>query len=210
MRFVTLYVMPVLILIPIITGIIRYKHLTGPLKLIFYLMFVYALMISLGSVLLFHHKSSLIYTDITAFIDFPVISTFYILILKRKWRMPIIIIAIVYAIFWVADLFIEANSVVHVYPIIYESIFMMLYAIIYMNQQTQANIEKRWGENSYNWINSGFFIYVASTLLLFTFYNFMLRIHLNPVIFWILFIVNDVTLVLQYILFAIGFNKCKQ
>jgi hypothetical protein len=210
LRLLSIYVMPLLILIPIIAGIIKYRHLTTALKLIFYLMLFYAIMNGIGAVLLVQHKSAMIYTDITAFIDFPVISTFYILILNRKWRTPLLIVAIVYAIFWIGDQFIEANNTVNVYPIIYESIFMMLYAIIYMNQQTQTNVEKRWGGNSYNWINSGFFIYVASTLLFFTFYNLILKVHLNPAFFFVLFIINDVTLALQYILFSIGFNKCRQ
>jgi len=85
----------------------------------------------------------------------------------------------------------------------------MLYAVIYMNQQTQINVEKRWSENSFNWINSGFFIYVASTLLMYTFYDLMLQMQLNA-IFLVLWIINDVTLGLLYILIAIGFNKCRQ
>jgi len=208
-RLLSIYVIPLFVLIPIIAGIIKYKHLTIPLKVIFYLMLFYAVIAGIGSVQLAHHISSKIVADINGFIDFPVISAFYILILNRKWRIPVIIIAIVYAIFWVADFFIERNSPQNIYPIIYESIFIMLYAVIYMNQQTQINVEKRWSENSFNWINSGFFIYVASTLLMYIFYDLMLQMQLNA-IFLVLWIINDVTLGLLYILIAIGFNKCRQ
>jgi len=130
-------------------------------------------------------------------------------ILNRKWKTPLLIVTIVYVVFWVADLFFEAKTPTNSYPIIFECIFIMLYAAIYMNQQTQANIETRWGDNSYNWVSSGFFIYVASTLLMFTFYNFLLKMQLS-VIFLLFFIINDITLILEFILIAIGFKKCRQ
>jgi hypothetical protein len=209
-RLLSIYVVPLFILIPIIAGIIRYKRLAIPLKLIFYLMLFYALISTIISVRWIHHTPSKFYTNINSFVDFPLISAFYILILNRKWKTTVIIIAIVYALFWVADLFIEANSTNNIYPIIYESIFIMLYAATYMNQQTQTNIEKRWGENSYNWVNSGFFIYIASTLLMFIFYDLMLKIHVNMMAFLVLGLINYVMLALEYILIAIGFNKCRQ
>jgi hypothetical protein len=209
-KFVSIYVIPLFILIPIITGIIKYKSLSFPLKLIFFLLPIYEGITVIESVQMIHHQQSKIYVDITSFIDFPVLSAFYILILNRKWKIPILIAAVAFALFWIADLFIEANSAMNSYPVMVENIFVMLYAIIYMNEQTKANIEASWGENSYNWINSGFFIYIASTLLLFAFYPLILKMHLNMTIFMMLFIINDAALLLQYILIAIGFNKCRQ
>jgi hypothetical protein len=208
-KFLSVYILPLSILIPVIAGIIRYKYLSLPLKVIFYLMIIYAIMNGVNSVLGSQHKWNNLSNDVLILMDFPMISVFYSMILSKQWKTPILVIAATYVVFWIADLlFIESIKGIYIYPAIFESIFIMLYAIVYMNQQTAANIDKSWSENSYNWINSGLLIYFASTLLMFTFYNTMLKMNLNVTVWIVLWSINDAALITELVLFAIAFKKC--
>jgi hypothetical protein len=209
-KFIVNYIMPLFILIPVIAGIMKYRYLTLPLKFIFFLMIVYAVINGINSALMVQHQQSKLCMDILGLIDFPMLSGFYFFILNRKWRLPIIIVAAVYVIFWFIDLGLEANSPLNIYPSIFESIFVMLYAIVYMGHQTEANIERGWSENSNNWVNSGLLIYFASAFLLFAFYNVMLRMHVSIVVFIVLWTINNIAIITEFILFAIGFNRCKR
>ena len=98
----------------------------------------------------------------------------------------------------------------NVYPLAMESILIMIYATVYMNQQTLTNIEEQWSANPFNWISSGLLIYCASYVLLTLFYNLMLEKNVSLTFFIILWEINTLAAVIQSILISIGIYKCKQ
>jgi len=211
-KFAGVYIIPFFEFIPVLVGILNYKYLNKPLKIIFYFSILYVLMDSLNSVMaVIFHQQSKPYTDTLAILEFPVISAFYMQVLNKKWKTPIIILLAVYYLLWIADYwFIEANSPMNVYPLALESILIMLYAVVYINQQTQTNIEEQWSTNPINWISSGFLIYCASYVLLTLFYNLMLEKHVNLSFFIFLWKINTLAAVIQVILISIGIYKCRQ
>ncbi|MGN6180030.1 MAG: hypothetical protein ACTHNW_12660 [Mucilaginibacter sp.] len=157
-----------------------------------------------------YHQQSKPYVDTLAVLDFPFISAFFIQVLSKKWKTTIIIFLIVYYLLWIADYwFLEKNNPMNIYPLALQSGLTMLYAIVYISQQTQANIEEQWSTNPINWISSGLLIYCASAVILTLFYNLMLKVNLNVTVFIILWEINTLAIVVQFILIAIGIYKCK-
>ncbi len=211
LRFAAVYIIPVFEFIPVLIGILGYKHLTTPIKLIFYFAILNLLMDSLNSIMaVFFHQPSKPYVDALAILAFPLISVFYVLVLNKKWKTPIIILLVAYFLLWIADYwFIEANSAMNAYPLALESVLIMLYAIVYMNQQTQTNIEEPWSVNPINWISSGFLIYCASSVLLILFYDLMLKMNLSITVFSVLQEINTLAAVIQVILISVGIYKCR-
>lgn len=211
-KLIDVYIVPLFKFIPIIVGIINYKYLTKPFKIIFYFAIVSSLMDTLNSVMaIIFHQLSKPYVDLLAVLDFPLISAFYMLVLNKKWKTPIIILLIAYYLLWVADYwFIEANSPMNIYPLTLENVLIMFYAIVYVNQQTQTNIEIRWSANPANWVNSGFLISCASLVLLTLFYDLMLKMHLSEAVFTVLWEINSLCSVIQFILISIGIYKCSR
>jgi hypothetical protein len=211
-KFAGVYIIPFFELIPVLVGILSYKYLNKPLKIIFYFTILYVVMDSLNSVMaVVFHQQSKPYTDTFAILELPFISAFYMQVLGKKWKAPIIILLVVYYLLWIADLwFIEPDSPMNVYPLALQSILIMLYAIAYMNQQTQTNIDEQWSANPVNWISSGFLLYCASCVLLTLFYNQMLEKHIDLTLFIILWEINTLAAVIQVILISIGIYKCRQ
>lgn len=212
LKLIDVYIVPLFKFIPIIVGIRNYKYLTTPLKIIFYFAILSSLMDTLNSVMaVIFHQLSKPYVDTLAILDFALISAFYMLVLNKKWKTTIIILLTLYYLLWIADLwFIEANSPMNIYPLTLESILIMFYAIVYMNQQTQTNIEVQWSVNPVNWINSGFLIFCASLVLLTLFYDLMLKMHLSEKVFVVLWEINTLCSVIQFILISVGIYKCRQ
>lgn len=211
LKFLAVYIIPFFEFTPVLIGVLNYKYLNTPLKLILYFVLLYATMDSLNSVMaVFFHQQSKPYVDILAVLDFPLISAFYMLILNKKWKTTIIILLIAYYLLWIADYwFLEVNNPMNIYPLALQSILTMLYAVIYMSQQTQANIEAQWSANPVNWISSGLLIYCASAVMLTLFYDLMLKANLSLTVFTILWEINTLAAVVQFILISIGIYKCR-
>lgn len=212
LRFAAVYIVPIFELIPVLIGILGYKYLTRPVKLVFYFAILNVVMDSLNSIMaVFFHRPSKPYVDTLAILAFPLISVFYMLVLSKKWKVPIIILLGIYYLLWITDYwFIEPDNAMNVYPLALESILIMLYAMVYINQQTQTNIEEQWSANPINWISSGFLIYCASSVLLTLFYDLMLKMNLSITVFSVLQEINTLAAVIQIILISIGIFKCKQ
>jgi len=210
-KFLAVYVVPIFEFTPVLVGILNYKYLNTPLKIIFYFTLLYALMDSLNSVMaVIFHQQSKPYVDTLAVLDFPLISAFYMLVLSKRWKSAIIILLIAYYLLWIIDYwFLEKNNPMNIYPLALQSVLTMLYAIVYMSQQTQANIEEQWSTNPVNWISSGLLIYCASAVILTLFYDLMLKVKLSLTVFTVLWEINTLAIVVQFILIAIGIYKCR-
>jgi hypothetical protein len=82
---------------------------------------------------------------------------------------------------------------------------IIVYSMLYILKQN--NDDQNWGDNMYNWINAGILLYFASCLFMFISSNYLLNAgrHINRIV-WA---THDTILVIQFILFAVGFYKCK-
>jgi Ca2+/Na+ antiporter len=82
---------------------------------------------------------------------------------------------------------------------------LIVYSMLFILKQN--NEEQNWGDNIYNWINAGILLYLASCLFMFIFSNYLLSAgdHINKIVWGI----HDTILIIEYILFAVGFYKCK-
>lgn len=66
--------------------------------------------------------------------------------------------------------------------------------------------EHKWTDDSFNWVNSGLLLYYASGVVMFMFNNYFLKLDIWAMLIWIII---DTILLIEYILFAAGFYKCK-
>jgi hypothetical protein len=102
-------------------------------------------------------------------------------------------------------LFIQNKIEFNTYTRPLEAIMIIVYSMLYI--LNQSNDEQDWGDNIYNWINAGILLYFASCLFMFISSNYLLNAgkHINRIVWG----AHDAILVIQYVLFAVGFYKCK-
>jgi hypothetical protein len=138
--------------------------------------------------------------------EFLFISLFYSSFYERKHRnIFYAIIAVFTAICIINFLFIQTTIGFNTYTRPLEAIMIIVYSMLYILKQN--NDDQNWGDNMYNWINAGILLYFASCLFMFISSNYLLNAgrHINRIV-WA---THDTILVIQFILFAVGFYKCK-
>ncbi len=138
--------------------------------------------------------------------EFLFISLFYSCFYGRKNRNIIYTIIGVFTVICIINyLFIQNKIEFNTYTRPLEAIMIIVYSMLYIFKQN--NDEQNWGDNIYNWVNTGILLYFASCLFMFVSSNYLLNAgkHINRIVWG----AHDTILVIQFILFAVGFYKCK-
>lgn len=207
--FYELYLVPPTVLIPIIFALINYKLLDKPLKIILLFLIVSGVADAIAVILAINHRPNLMIFHIYAIFEFAFISWYYKLQLKNRLAKIIPLLIIMFTIACIINfVFIQKNIEFNTYTRSLEAIIIIGYNIILFSRQSYIDADYNWSSMSLNWINTGILVYYSSCLLVFTFSNYLLNAgkFINNVI-WN---THATITVLQYILFSIGFYKCKK
>ncbi|MFD0793493.1 hypothetical protein ACFQZX_07675 [Mucilaginibacter litoreus] len=151
------------------------------------------------------------FTSITIFniytiFEFAFIAAFYATFYRENIRKIIYVLMFLFGILVIINyLFIQNGYEFNTYTRPLEAIMIIGFAITFILKQNSD--EQSWGDNKNNWINSGILIYYSSGLAMFIFTNHLL--HASRSINNFVWYVHDTILMFEYILFAVGFYKCK-
>ena len=200
------YIVPLTILIPVLIALKNYSFLTKPLKTIFWFLIFSGTANVINLILIStHHYTATLFHIYTIF-EFLFISLFYSQFYSKKHQNIIYVIISVFTVLCIVNyLFIQNKIEFNTYTRPLEAIIIIVYSMLYILGQN--NDEQNWGDNIYNWVNTGILLYFASCLFMFIFSNYL--INAGKSINKAVWSAHDTLLVLQYILFAVGFYKCK-
>jgi hypothetical protein len=124
------------------------------------------------------------------------------------WQKIMLTLVIVLGIFCLVDfIFIQNGIQVDTYPGTVEAIIIIAYSVLYLNQQSNIETNNSWGQSGLNWVNIAFLIYYGCGLFMFISTNYLMQF--GPTVNFIVWSVFDTILVVESILFATGFYKCK-
>lgn len=201
------YVAPFGVLLPIIAALIYYKYLRRPQKVIFYYLLYSglsnALSIYLAKVL---HQTSVIIFTVSSIIWFALISYFYVLLFKGRAKKTIYPLIIIITLLTIGNLlWYQSTKVFNSYSTSLIAIIIIVYAMIYIYRQNITGIEISWASSSVNWINAGFLLYYSTALVMYISYSFIITRAFGDWVWGI----HNIVLIIMYILFVIGFKKCK-
>jgi hypothetical protein len=197
------------ILIPIIIAGSNYKLLGKPLKVFFYFNIFTFLLNSLNIVLSSLSIQDLYLIHLYAVFEFAFISWFYALQFKGRIVKVIPPLVVVFTIWCILNFFyVQTFGLLNTYTRSVESIIIIGYCLTFINKQGQIDASHKWGDSSVNWINAGILTFYSCNFFIFIFSNYLLRAN-SPIIrsIWTGY---DVILLLENILFAIAFYKCKK
>jgi hypothetical protein len=207
-EFYSVYVVSVMILIPLLLGIINYRHLNKPLKTAFYLLLFSGATSLLNTILIYHQVNDIWMFNVFIIFELGFISLMYSYILPSSWKKAILILPFAFCTLCILNqLFVQKNAEINSYTRGLESLIVIGYGVLYINQQSLETLHKTWGENALNWVSTGLLIYFASTLFMFVFYNALIKA--GQTVGLIVWTVADTMLILEYVLFAVGFYKSR-
>jgi hypothetical protein len=202
-------IVPATILLPIIMALLNYRFLSRPLKIILGFL-LFSGIVNLMAVMMAHRGiSNLLVFHIYAIFEFAFISWFYKLYFKGRVAKIIPILIGTFTILCIINVcFIQNYIVFNTYTRSLEAILIVGYGILFFSKQGALDNDFSWGEFSLNWINVGILIYYSGSFFTFIFSNYLL-VAVSQRINIIIWNVVDTLLLLEYVLFAIGFYKCR-
>ena len=139
--------------------------------------------------------------------EFAFITWFYNLLFDKKWQKPLSIMAGVFTVLCIINFYIQTGVDIDTYTGTLEGVIIIGYAILYLNQQNNIDQHHAWEQSGLNWINIAFLIYYGCGLFMFMSTNYLTKAGHTAAI--IVYSVFDTILLVEYLLFAVGFYNAK-
>ena len=204
------YITPASIIIPIIVGVLKFRQLNKPLKVIFWLVVLSGIANATNILLIdyYHDRDTTNLFHYYTPIDFAFISVFYSYLFWGRIKKVIVILIVALGIFCCINYkYIQNGIQVNTYPETVEAIIIIAYSVIYLYKQSSVDLDHSWEQNPFNWVNISFLIYYGCGLFMFMATNYLMKASMNVnIIVWSVF---DSILVVESVLLAIGFYKCR-
>ncbi|MDB5001402.1 MAG: hypothetical protein JWR76_2479 [Mucilaginibacter sp.] len=206
--FYITYIVPLSVLIPLVTALINFKYLSKPFKIIFWFV-LFSGVINTFSMMLVDvfHKQNLIIFHLYTIFEFVMLSIFYCCFQNKRGRNIITWVLGIFTILYLVNFYFQSISINNTYTHSLSAIIIIAYSMQFIFKQSEKYDKANWGYDGLNWINTGILIYYSSCLFLFMTSNYFLTA--SKFIGELIWTTHDTILFLEYILFAIGFYKCK-
>ena len=199
---------PGCILLPVFLAIFNYKYLGNALKILL----VYLLAsggLNLFAIMHSHHNN-LPLLHIYTVLEFLTLTFYFIKIgLKETALRFSYLLMLIFPVLCLLNvLFFQSKYQYNSYVRPLEGILLIGFCLNYFSESTEWGVLKLENFKVYNWINAGILIYFCGALFLFIFSNFFTR-YLSQNSSMLLLDLHDTLVVIMYILFTVGINKCK-
>jgi hypothetical protein len=205
------FIVPGSILIPTAIAAFNYKFLDKPLKIIL-LFLIGSALINLVALIMAHHGiPNLVIFHLYSIFEFGLISWFYMQLFKSSWGKIITILIIIFTISSLINLiFVQKSMQFNTYTRSVEAVIIIGYCVLFFNQQSTINLTQDWGSISFNWIKTGILIYYSCCFFEFLSSNYLRYPDVSREFIHVVWYIIDTILMIEYILFAIGFYKCRK
>ncbi|RFZ84084.1 hypothetical protein DYU05_00135 [Mucilaginibacter terrenus] len=208
LQTIEFYTAPFYVFATIIPGIITYKHLLRPYRIIFWFA-LFSFVINGTSIICsqgFHLRTTGFIHLYTVF-EFVFLSVYFAEIYGPKKRNIIYGLATLFVLFCIANtLFWQSTMIMNSYTRSVGAIILIGYSLVYFFKQDVHEETIEWSSEGLNWITAGLLLYYSCSLFMFIFFNYLL---VPSTIVSIIWDVHNLILLIEYILFAIGFYKCR-
>ncbi len=201
---------PITILLPFFWGISKYRQLKPSAKVVWlYLAVSTVVNLTATIVARVYHQNNLPLLHIFTVAEFFILLLYYqrllfsgtVPVLFRIMPFIFFLLCIINAVFF-QNVYTH-NSYAHSL----EALVVMLLAVNYFARLAAA-AEPQVTKLPDFWFNTGFFLYFSGSFILFVFSNFILRISKQQ--YLVLWDMHAAFVLLMYLLFTIGFTRCKK
>jgi len=203
------YIVPGSILLPIAVLIPKLRDTPAYIKLLFYYLVISALVNATCIIMARYNTPNLWMIHIQTTLESLLLLWFFRYIIRNPVVLKVILALMIgFPLFCVLNLlFIQG---IHNYPSYtrpFEALIFIALSMFYWVQESEEDIH--WAAIPANWFVTGLLLYFSGAFFLFLFQNYLIKFVTNDVIY-IVWYVHATLVMLMYILFAIGFQKCKK
>jgi hypothetical protein len=203
------YIVPGTVLIPIAVLIPKLKNTPAYIKLLFYYLVISAIVNAISIITARNNIPNVWMLHIyTALESFLLLWFFRFIIKKPAVKKVIQTLIIGFPLFCVFNfLFLQSISHFNTYTRPIEALIFITLSMIYWAQESEKDI--RWAEIPANWFVTGLLLYFSGAFFIFLFSNYLSG-YVSGKVMDIAWYTHATLILLMYILFAIGFLKCKK
>jgi FlaA1/EpsC-like NDP-sugar epimerase len=203
----TSFIVPLTVLFPIYYAFKNYPFLSRAFKIILAFIIFSAVLNAISQVMArgFHLHTLSLFHIYTPF-EFAFIIAFFAEFYGKRTRYLMYGLAAAFAVFCLFNtLFIENTTKFDSISRSVDAIILIAYSMLFFYKNNN-DLDSKWSEHSSNWIVAGILLYYASSLFMFIFFNMITLPGTMTIIIWT---GNATILIIEYVLFAIGFHKCR-
>jgi len=209
------YIVPGSVIFPVLVYIIRYRQMPRFATWIFVYLVVSQMLNIIAIILGNNGITNLWLFHLETLVSTVLLMQFFGLIIRnRSVRMITIISLVAFPLFCIVNiLFFEKWNQFNSNTRTAESFLLLPLSVFYWWRANDEDSDQSWGSIATNWIVTGIIFYFAGTFILFLLSNFILvgmSTESKFKIFDIAFNTNAAFLLIAYILYGIGFLKCKK
>ena len=203
--FYATYIVPASGLIPIFIGLKNYRFLPSAFRILLGFIIFGSVINLVALVMLAYNYYTVSILHLYAMVEFTCLTLLFSRIFEKKWQIPMYILIFLFDAFCIINyLFIQNKIEFNTYTRPIGAFVVVVFCMCYIIKN--GNEEKKWTDDNFNWINTGLLMYYAVGFVVFISFNFFLKRSIFTDIVWTF---HDTVLLIEYILFAIGFSKCR-
>lgn len=193
------------VLAPVVAGLICFRHLTPPLRVVFLLVMIAGAVEMLSLPVFRGVGSTLTVYVIYTLIEFLLVSLFYYLLAQNPGHQKVIFWgSIAYIISFIAVLSIWENNSEHFgYLSAVESVLIVLWVLLYLRQILYNQINMDLKRAPTFWVSVGFLLYFFGSFFLFASFSLLMEDKVIAVQFYT--VIHSALNILNYLLICVGF-----
>jgi hypothetical protein len=203
-------IVPASVIIPIVFAIVKYRHINKPLTIIFWYLLFAGVVNACAALLAFRHINNLPLLHVYTIVEFLFLSVFFYQFTGipkiRKLILGGILLFPLYGL--INFTFIQDLHVFNSYTRPVEAILLIVFSLVYFYLKTLDNNNLAWHTQPETWIVIGILIYFSSSLVQFSFSNVVSSLVSRNIKLFI-WAIHATLVLIMYLLFAVGFAKCK-
>lgn len=203
-------IVPMSVVIPIVFAIVKYRHFNAPLTIIFsYLLFA-GMVNACAAALAFRHINNLPLLHVYTIFEFLFLGVFFYLVIQRQRLRKIILGSLLlFPVYCLINFtLIQGLYVFNSYTRPVEAILLLSFSLVYFYIQTNDNHDLGWHTQPKTWMVIGILIYFSSSLIQFSFSN-IVSVHVSANTKLVIWAFHATLVLIMYILFTVGFAKCR-
>jgi len=202
-------IVPASICVPISVAAFNFSNTYRPMRIVLLYLIVS------GSInliaILNSHSNNLPLLHLYTVVEFVLLMLYFISINNNRQVLNVsyILMAVFPVLCIINVIFFQSKFQYNSYVRPVEGIILIGYCFLYFYNSTEVEMTDTWASKPFNWVNTGILLYFSCSLFLFIFSN-VIHLTLSREAKTFMLNLHDTLVLIMYILFAIGFSKCKR
>lgn len=204
-------IVPASVVVPVVFAIVKFSDLNKPLTTIFFYLLFAGMVNACAALLAFRQINNLPLLHVYTIAEFLFLALFFYQVTgspgMKKGVLAGMLLFPLYG--FINFTFIQSLQVFNSYTRPVEAILLIMGSLAFFYMQSLKNQNSSWQAQPETWIVIGILVYFSSSLVQFSFSN-VVSSHAGRNVKLLIWTIHATLVLIMYVLFAVGFAKCRE